>query len=224
MFDDLMATVTGWVSSEYAKDAGAIGLVALAWAEAATVVGAAYSKRMIPLRMMAMSSNLLGVTLGLLTGNLPTIVKHAINFPLNATRVREMRQLIASVREANATDLNMEWLKPFMHPESARATDFLFRKGDDAKEAYVLVDGEVEIVEPGVRLKPGAIFGEMALFTTECRRTASARCLTDVRLLTITYEQFEQLYFQNPEFGLYLVRLIVRRFEARHRGEELESA
>lgn len=224
MFDDLMATVTGWVSSEYAKDAGAIGLVALAWAEAATVVGAAYSKRMIPLRMMAMSSNLLGVTLGLLTGNLPTIVKHAINFPLNATRVREMRQLIASVREANATDLNMEWLKPFMHPESARATDFLFRKGDEAKEAYVLVDGEVEIVEPGVRLKPGAIFGEMALFTTECRRTASARCLTDVRLLTITYEQFEQLYFQNPEFGLYLVRLIVRRFETRHSGEELESA
>jgi hypothetical protein len=224
MFDDLMATVTGWVSSEYAKDAGAIGLVALAWAEAATVVGAAYSKRMIPLRMMAMSSNLLGVTLGLLTGNLPTIVKHAINFPLNATRVREMRQLIASVREANATDLNMEWLKPFMHPESARATDFLFRKGDEAKEAYVLVDGEVEIVEPGVRLKPGAIFGEMALFTTECRRTASVRCVTDVRLLTITYEQFEQLYFQNPEFGLYLVRLIVRRFETRRRGEELESA
>jgi CRP-like cAMP-binding protein len=65
-------------------------------------------------------------------------------------------------------------------------------------------------------LEPGAVFGEMALFTAAGRRTASAVCVGDVRLLVITYEQFEQLYFQNPEFGLYLVRLIVRRFEMNH--------
>jgi CRP-like cAMP-binding protein len=53
----------------------------------------------------------------------------------------------------------------------------------------------------------------MALFSAEGRRTASTVCTTDVRLLFITYEQLEQLYFQNPEFGLYLVRLIVQRFE-----------
>jgi CRP-like cAMP-binding protein len=179
---------------------------------------------MIPLRITAMVGNLLGVTLGLVTGNLPTIVKHAINFPLNATRLREMRRLIASVREANAGDLNIEWLKPFMHPRGSPATDLVFAKGDAATEAFFLVDGKVEIVERGVTLEPGAIFGEMALFTRSGKRTATARCLTDVRLLTITYEQFEQLYFQNPEFGLYLVRLIVRRFEANHREEEMESA
>ncbi len=135
-----------------------------------------------------------------------------------------MRRLIASVRDANANDLNIEWLKPFMHPAGFRANDFVFRKGGVADEAYVLVEGEIEIVERAVTLKPGAIFGEMALFTKSGKRTASARCLTDVRLLTITYEQFEQLYFQNPEFGLYLVRLIVRRFEANHMVEELESS
>jgi len=83
---------------------------------------------------------------------------------------------------------------------------------------------QVEIVERGAVLSPGDIFGEMALFTTKGRRTATARCVSDVSLLVITYEQFEQLYFQNPEFGLYLVRLIVRRFEMNHRDEELESA
>jgi CRP/FNR family transcriptional regulator, cyclic AMP receptor protein len=31
--------------------------------------------------------------------------------------------------------------------------------------------------------------------------------------MVITYEAFEQLYFQNWEFGLYLLRLIVRRYE-----------
>ncbi|MGA7657820.1 MAG: hypothetical protein WCA96_13740 [Methylocella sp.] len=54
------------------------------------------------------------------------------------------------------------------------------------------------------------------VFTEAGLRTASAVCVSDVRLLVITYEQFEQFYFQNPEFGLYLVRLIVRRFEINH--------
>ncbi len=218
---DLISEATNWAASENGKYAGTVALTALAWAEASTVVGTAYMKRMIPLRITAMVCNVLGLTYGLLTGTFPTIAKHAINLPLNFTRLREMNRLIDSVREANANDLKIEWLKPFMHPESVRATDFIFRKGDVANEAYVVVEGKVEIVERGVTLEPGAIFGEMALFTKSGKRTATAKCLTDVRLLTITYEQFEQIYFQNPEFGLYLVRLIVRRFEANHIGEEV---
>ncbi|WP_457797694.1 Crp/Fnr family transcriptional regulator [Methylocystis sp. S23] len=221
---DLIDAVTSWATSDNGKYAGAAALTALAWAEAATVVGTAYMKRMIPLRITAMVCNVLGVTYGLLTGTLPTIAKHAINLPLNFSRLREMNRLIDSVREANANDLNIEWLKPFMHPESVRATDYIFEKGDVANEAYVIVEGRVEIVERGVTLESGAIFGEMALFTKSGKRTATAKCLSDVRLLTITYEQFEQLYFQNPEFGLYLVRLIVRRFEANHMDEEMESS
>lgn len=224
MSQSLIDAVTGWAASESGKHVGAIALAALAWSEAAAIVGSAYFKRMIPLRAAAMIANVLGFSFGMLTGSLPTIAKHAINFPLNFSRLREMRRLIASVRDASATDLNVEWLKPFMHPESFRATDFVFEKGDVAEEAYVVIEGQVEIAERGVILEPGAIFGEMALFTKSGKRTASARCVTDVRLLAITYEQFEQLYFQNPEFGLYLVRLIVRRFEANHLGEELESA
>jgi CRP/FNR family cyclic AMP-dependent transcriptional regulator len=224
MTETLIDAVTSWAASEGGKYVGATALAALAWSEAAAIVGSTYFKRMIPLRAAAMVANVLGVTLGLVTGNLPTITKHAINFPLNFSRLREMRRLIASVREASVTDFNFEWLKPFMHPESFRATDFVFEKGAVAKKAYLVVEGKIEISERGVILEPGAIFGEMALFTKSGKRTASAKCLTDVSLLAITYEQFEQLYFQNPEFGLYLVRLMVRRFEANHLGEELESA
>ncbi len=219
----LIDAMTSYATSESGKYVAGLALATLAWSEAAAIVGSTYFKRMIPLRAAAMIANVLGVTLGLLTGSLPTITKHAINFPLNFSRLREMRRLISSVREASATDLNLEWLKPFMHPESFRATDLVFEKGAVAREAYLVVEGRVEISERGVILEPGAIFGEMALFTKNGKRTASAKCLTDVRLLAITYEQFEQLYFQNPEFGLYLVRLMVRRFEANHLGEELES-
>jgi hypothetical protein len=191
----------------------------VSWAEALTAIGAAYAMRMIPLRSMAMLNNLLGILSGLSHASLSTIVKHCVNLPLNATRLLEMRRLVASVREAAETDLKIEWLKPFMHPRSIKAGGRVFSVGDVADEAFLLVEGQIEISERSVVLAPGALFGEMALFTLKGRRTASARCLTDVRLLVITYEQFEQLYFQNPEFGLYLVRLIVRRFEMNHSEE-----
>jgi CRP/FNR family cyclic AMP-dependent transcriptional regulator len=187
-------------------------VVSFAWAEALTSIGATFTKRMIPLRKIAMLNNLLGVLVGTVAGSAPTAIKHIIGLPLNAARMREMNRLIANVRHAHETDLNVEWLKPFMHPRRIKAGHILFRKGDDADEAFLLTEGKIELPEVSVVLTPGKLFGEMALFTGEGKRTASAICLSDVRLLTITYEQFEQLYFQNPEFGLYLVRLIVRRF------------
>jgi CRP/FNR family transcriptional regulator, cyclic AMP receptor protein len=173
-------------------------------------------KRMIPLRTLAILNNALGIAAGAGTGSLATFIEHAVNLPLNAARLREMRHLIASVREASETDLKIDWLKPFMQPRALKGGSRVFSQGDNASEAFVLVEGRIAIPERSAILEPGAIFGEMALFTAAGRRTASAVCHSDVRLLVITYEQFEQLYFQNPEFGLYLVRLIVRRFEMNH--------
>jgi CRP/FNR family cyclic AMP-dependent transcriptional regulator len=225
MADGLMNATIDWIQSETGETVGYVALTALAWAEATAVVGSTYFKRMIPLRTAAMGANVLGIMLGVLTGNIPTLTKHSINLPLNFTRLREMRRLIATVKDASeSNDLKIEWLKPFMNPEDVAASGVIFRKGDIADRAYVLITGRIEIVEPGVQLGPGSIFGEMALFTGAGARTATAKCLGEVRLLSITYEQFEQLYFQNPEFGLYLVRLIVRRMEANHRDVELESA
>jgi len=188
----------------------------LGWIEALTAVGVAYARRMIPLRVIAMSNNALGLMLGLGLGSASVLFKHAVNLPMNYRRWREMRDLIEKVRIANETDLNLEWLKPFMHPESRRAGEILFSEGDEGTEAYMLVDGAVKVVEPNVTLHPGAIFGEMALFTDHGLRSATVECETDVRLLVITYEQFEQLYFQNPQFGFYVMRLVVRRFEHNH--------
>ena len=37
------------------------------------------------------------------------------------------------------------------------------------------------------------------------------RSRTELHTATITYEQFKELYFQNPQFGFVLLRLIVAR-------------
>jgi CRP/FNR family cyclic AMP-dependent transcriptional regulator len=218
-FGSLFPEVHG-VLRDYLRDVVEI----VAWAEALTAIGAAYVKRMIPLRSTAILNNVFGVAAGIGSGSLSTFIEHAVNLPLNAIRLREMRCLVASVREASAADLKIEWLKPFMHPRVLKAGSRVFSKGDEANEAFVLVEGRVVISESSAVLEPGTIFGEMALFTATGRRTASAVCTSDVRLLVITYEQFEQLYFQNPEFGLYLVRLIVRRFEMNHAAPANVSA
>lgn len=180
-------------------------------------IAAAYATRMIPLRFAAMLSNVAGLVYGLAAGSLSSIVEHGVNLPLNLARARQMQKLIVAVREASDTDLNIEWLKPFAHSRAMKAGETIFSKGDAAFEAFILIEGAVEIPEVGVTLQPGDIFGEMALFTLEGVRLASAVCKTDTLLLFITYEEFEQHYFQNPEFGLYLVRLIVRRFDKNYR-------
>lgn len=222
MFEDMahvpyLAGLISWVRGEPASAYSSFVMEAFKWGEVLMTIGAAYATRMIPLRFMAMFGNVLGLAQGLGSGSLSTIVENAVNLPLNAARAREMRKLIATVREASQTDLNVEWLKPFAHPRALKAGASVFLKGEAADAAFILVDGRVEIPEIGVTLHPGDLFGEMALFTTDGRRMASAVCATDARLLFITYEEFEQHYFQNPEFGLYLVRLIVRRFDMNYR-------
>ena len=44
-------------------------------------------------------------------------------------------------------------------------------------------------------------------------RIATARCKTNVEAARIDYDQFKQLYFQNPEFGFRLLHLIVGRLQ-----------
>jgi CRP-like cAMP-binding protein len=43
------------------------------------------------------------------------------------------------------------------------------------------------------------------------RRTATLECIESGRVLSITYEQVEQLYYQNPTFGFYFLRLATAR-------------
>jgi len=67
------------------------------------------------------------------------------------------------------------------------------------------------IQEVNVTLGPGAMLGEMSLFTSDHRRTATAVAATDVELAEITQRRVKELYFDNPEFGYNLVRLITQR-------------
>jgi len=45
----------------------------------------------------------------------------------------------------------------------------------------------------------------------ENRRTQTLECIEGGEILTIRYDDLRQLYFQNPEFGFYFLRLTSER-------------
>jgi CRP/FNR family transcriptional regulator, cyclic AMP receptor protein len=178
---------------------------------ASITLGTYSMKRMIPLRIIGMCANCVFITYGLLAPVYPQLLLHAILLPLNAFRLREMLQLTAQVKNASQGDLNMEWLKPYMASRSVKRGDVLFRKCDPSTAMFYTVEGRYRLPEIKKEIGPGQIIGEIGLIAPDKKRTLTFEAIEDGGLLTISDSQVKQLYYQNPEFGFYLLRLIGER-------------
>jgi CRP-like cAMP-binding protein len=53
--------------------------------------------------------------------------------------------------------------------------------------------------------------GELGFLAPDNRRTQSLECTEDGQVLAITYDRLLEIYFQNPEFGYYFLRLSTER-------------
>ena len=181
------------------------------FAAAAASLYATYVRTIIPLRIAAIVANALAMVYSFSHGTYPTFLLNAVLLPLNVVRLRAMAHLVREVDAATNDDLNVEWLRPYMRPKNFRAGDFLMRRGEVATDAFYIVSGEVELIEIQKTCGAGTLLGEIGLFTPGNQRTLSVRCKTEVHTARITYEQFKELYFQNPQFGFAVLRLIVAR-------------
>jgi CRP/FNR family transcriptional regulator, cyclic AMP receptor protein len=189
-------------------------IVIAGWLSAALVFSSFFMKTMVPLRMVAICSNiafmtyaLLGLKYGVFGRVYPILVLHASLLPLNIIRLRQQQVLIRAVREASE-DETIRSLVPYMHAETHTAGEVLFKKGDPANRLYVLQHGHVRFPEIGKVVRDGHLFGEVGLFAPQNVRTLSAICDEDCRLYTITREKVLELYYQNPKFGFFLIRLV----------------
>jgi CRP/FNR family transcriptional regulator, cyclic AMP receptor protein len=171
------------------------------------------SRTIIPLRVAAIIANLLAMLYSSLHGTYPTFALNAVLLPLNAWRLHAMLKLIRDIDTALRGDMNVDWLLPFTRPRWLTAGDVLMERGEYATAAFYIVAGEVEIVEIKETFGRGTLLGEIGLFAPDGRRTMTVRCKTDVQAAQIDYDQFKQLYFQNPQFGFRLLHLIVARLQ-----------
>ena len=63
----------------------------------------------------------------------------------------------------------------------------------------------------GIELPTGQVFGDLGLLAPDNLRTQTIECVEDGDVLTATYQQVKELYFQNPQFGFYFLRLTSER-------------
>lgn len=177
----------------------------------ALVFATFWMKAPIRLRQVAIVSNIVFFTYGVLAHAYPVAVLHFALFPLNIIRLVEIKRLATKINTAHATDLSIEWLRPFGSLRRYDTSSLLFHKGEQSAEAHVILSGRVDLPEIGVTLNSGALVGEMAAFTPLQQRTLSARCVTDVETLVVSGDALKRVFYQNREFGAYLLRLITGR-------------
>ena len=104
------------------------------------------------------------------------------------------------------------------------AGDHVFREGDHAREMFVVLGGEVEVLKRAKRgsearvamLGPGDWFGEMSILDVQ-PRSATVVALSPSRLLKITSEALDALYRRDLKAYSLIVLNIARELSRRLR-------
>ena len=194
-----------------------IALASITIANILALIGAIFfvatllMRTMVPLRVTGIISDVFFIGYGVLSGTMTTLFLYILLLPINIFRLGQMLKLVKRARIAAQGDLSMDWLKPFMTRRQYRKGDVLFRKGDRANEMFFTATGKFLVTELGIELPPGRLVGELGFLSPDNRRTQSLECTEDGQVLAITYERLLEIYFQNPEFGYYFLRLSTER-------------
>lgn len=97
---------------------------------------------------------------------------------------------------------------------TCRKNEFILRKGDAGGFFYVVVTGQVDILnDAGIAissLKAGEVFGEMSLICEE-NVVATAQASCDSQLLYISHNQFKTILQKHPALQAYFTRLLAKR-------------
>ena len=118
-----------------------------------------------------------------------------LDAPVTIARLREVGLFGA------LSDDVLSHLAATLHPMRVAAGEAIFREGDGAREMYLVLDGEVEVLKKSRRgrdmrvaiLGPSDCFGEMSLIDVQ-PRSATVRTLGPSRLLRMTSEDLDALY------------------------------
>ena len=184
---------------------------AIGWLGAALAILGSAMKTIIPLRCIGIAANICSLIVSAYLHNIPGVVANLILLPINSGRLYQMLGLIKRVRSASKSDLSMDWLKPFMTRRKTKAGEVLFAKGDVATCMFYTLSGRYRLKEINIELLQGQVVGEMGFMAPSNTRTQTLECLEDGEVLSISYDEVRQLYFQNPEFGFYFLRLTSER-------------
>jgi CRP/FNR family cyclic AMP-dependent transcriptional regulator len=196
----------------------------LGYAASASVLITFCMSTMVPLRVVAIVSNVLFATFGGLAHIYPVLVLHVVLLPVNIMRLMQILRLMRGVRAVQLSDISIENLLPFMSHRFAQAGQVLISKDDKADHMYYLVKGTMRILELGKIIRPGAVLGEIGIFARDQKRMATVVCVSDCELYEMSQSKAKQLYVQDRSFGLALLQLIIARLTEDLKLQQAASA
>ena len=183
----------------------------LGYAASASVLITFCMSTMVPLRAVAICSNVLFASYGALAHIYPVLILHTILLPVNSVRLYQILNLIKRVRAAELSEMSVETLLPLMSKRKLKTGEVLIRKGDKASSMFYLASGMMKIVEIGKTIGPGTVLGEIGIFAHDQKRTATVECVEDCEVYEISESRTKQLYFQNPAFGFAVMKVVIGR-------------
>jgi hypothetical protein len=174
---------------------------------AAFYAGTFLMPTMVRLRVFGILSAVFFMAYGLLATAIPTFLMYLLLLPINSFRLFQIMKLVKKARIAAQGDLSVDWLKPFMDTRAYKKGDVLFHKGQKADEMFLITTGKFLVKEIGIELLPGRLMGELGFVTPNNKRTQTVECTEDGAVMTITYDRLLEVYFDNPDFGYFFLRL-----------------
>ncbi len=104
-----------------------------------------------------------------------------------------------------------------------RAGERLFEKGDEGDAAYIVLDGEVDVLIPTgdgetsvAVLGKKEIFGEMAVLCDQPRTTAIG-AKTELKVLRLERKLIMDMLHEFPDISLELIKVLATRLETTSR-------
>jgi len=122
------------------------------------------------------------------------------------------------------SDEFLEHLTSTLSVQRVMVGDTVFREGDPAREMYVVLDGEMEVLKKSRKgretrvaiLGPNDTFGEMSIIDMQ-PRSATVRALGSTRLLRISTEEMDALYRHDLKSYTLIILNIARDLSRRLR-------
>ena len=180
---------------------------ALGYLAALLVFTTFYMKTMIPLRLVAISSNIAFISYGFAEGLDPVLLLHITLLPLNVYRLVQILRFTRQVDDVANGDMCFASLLPHMTRLPCKRDEILFKKGDLGNNIYFLVSGEIVFPELEETLVPGNKLKAIVLLSPEGRRTASAVCASDGEIYSLNRANLQDIYHQDPKLAFALVHI-----------------
>ncbi|HEY6921298.1 MAG TPA: cyclic nucleotide-binding domain-containing protein [Methyloceanibacter sp.] len=83
--------------------------------------------------------------------------------------------------------------------------------GRQGRQHLLFARRSARVLELGKTLDPGAVVGEIGVFASDAKRTATIVCRTDCRIYELSENQAKQLFLQDRKFGFAMMRLVIDR-------------